>query len=456
MLAGGWEIYGELYGTAAMREVFSARRRLRALLYVEVALARAQARAGVIPADAAEAIAAAADIDRLDVDAIAARTNVVGYPVVPLTAQLARLAGADAGRYVHWGATTQDVLDTATVLQLGDALALLDADVRGIVDALALRAQAHRGDVMAGRTHLQHALPITFGYACALWLHPLLAHLERLRDVRERVRTVQLGGAVGTLASLGARGRDVAVAFGQELGLRVPDAPWHADRSAFAEVACVLGLLCGSLAKLATDIALLTQTEIAEVFEPHAPGRGGSSAMPQKRNPIASEYVLAAARGVHALVPLMLNAMAGDHQRSTGPWQSEEIALPQICVLASAVCAHALALARGMTADTARMRANVDASGGLIVAEAVAGALARSLGQERAHAAVERAASAALESRRPFADVLAQTPEIAEHLDRAALAKLLDPTRYTGEAGAVIDRVLSRIPAHSIRNEGSP
>ncbi|HEV2740575.1 MAG TPA: adenylosuccinate lyase family protein [Candidatus Elarobacter sp.] len=456
MVAGGWEIYGELYGTAAMREVFSARRRLRAMLDVEVALARAQARLDVIPRAAADAIAAASDVDRFDVDAIAARTNIVGYPVVPLTAQLARLAGDDAGRYVHWGATTQDVLDTATVLQLGEALALLEADVRGIVDALAPRARAHRDDVMAGRTHLQHALPITFGYACALWLHPLVAHLDRLREVRDRVRTVQFGGAVGTLVSLGSRGRDVTIALAGELGLHAPDAPWHADRTAFAEAACALGLLCGSLAKFATDVALLTQTEVAEVFEPHAPGRGGSSAMPQKRNPIASEYVLAATRGVHALVPLMLAAMAGDHQRSTGPWQSEEIALPQICVLASAACAHALQIARGMTADIARMRANVGASGGLIVAEAVASALAASLGQERAHAVVERAASAALESRRPFADVLAETPEIAERFERAALAGLLDPTRYTGEAGAVIDRVLARIPAHSTRNEGSP
>ena len=455
MIAGGWEIYGDLYGTAAMRAIFSARGRLRALLDVEVALARAQARLGIIPAAAAEAIAGAADVDRLDVTEITARTNVVGYPVVPLTAQLARLAGADAGRYVHWGATTQDILDTATVLQLTEAFALIEADVRGIVDALAPRARGHRDDVMAGRTHLQHALPITFGYACALWLHPLIAHGERLRGVRERVRTVQFGGAVGTLASLGARGRDVTVALAEDLGLRVPDAPWHADRSAFAEAACALGLLCGSLAKFATDVALLTQTEVGEVFEPHEPGRGASSAMPQKRNPIASEYVLAAVRGVHALVPVMLAAMAGDYQRSTGPWQSEEIALPQICVLASAACAHALQIARGMTVDTARMRRNVDATGGLIVAEAVATALSVSLGRERAHAAVERAASAALESHRAFGDVLAETPEIAERFDRAALAALLDPTRSTGEAGAVIDRVLARIP-HPTRNEGSP
>lgn len=457
MIAGGWQIYGELYGTAAMRGVFSARHRVRLMLDVEVALARAQARLGVIPESAAEAIAAAAsDVERFGLRKIANRANVVGYPVVPLVAQLARLAGAEAGGYVHWGATTQDILDTATVLQVGEALALIEPDVRAIVAALAPRAHAHRADVMAGRTHLQHALPVTFGYVCALWLHPLVAHLDRLRAVRERVRTVQLGGAVGTLASLGARGRDVTVALAAELNLDVPAAPWHADRSAFADAACTVALLCGSLAKLATDVALLGQTEVAEVFEPHAPGRGGSSALPQKRNPIASEYVLAATRGVAALVPVMLGAMPGDHQRATGPWQSEEIALPQIFVLASAACAHALALARGMTADTARMRRNLDASGGLVMAEAVASALAASLGQQRAHALVEHAASTALDAGRPFIDVLAETPAVAERFDRAALAGLLDPAHYTGEAGAVIDRVLARVPAHTSRNEGSP
>ncbi|HTJ26838.1 MAG TPA: 3-carboxy-cis,cis-muconate cycloisomerase [Candidatus Limnocylindria bacterium] len=443
MIAGASELFGELYGTSAMRAAFAPRARLRAMLAVEVALARAEARVGVIPADAAAAITAAADVDRLDVDAIAGATQHVGYPVVPLTKQLAQLAG-EAGRYVHWGATTQDILDTATVLQLDEGFGLLEADLAATVAALARRAREHRDDVMAGRTHLQHALPVTLGYKLAVCLAPLLEHLERLRTVRERVRTVQFGGAVGTLASLGERGRDVVVAIAAELGLRVPDAPWHVDRSSFADAACTLGMICGSLAKFATDVVLLMQTEVGELAEPHAPGRGGSSTMPQKRNPIASEYVLAAARGVHALVPLLLGAMAGDHERATGPWQAEEIALPQIFVLSSAACAQARAIAEGMTVDVARMRRNLDATGGLIVSEAVSMALAERLGHAPAHHVVQQASAAAIESGRPLLDILAETDEVTAYFDRAALVRLLDPARYTGEAGAVVDRVLAR------------
>ena len=444
MTASQIELFGSLYGARVVRDVFSARERVRAMLRFESALARAEARCGIVPRDAADAIAAAADADRIDLDAIAAATEHVGYPVVPLTKQLAALAGADAGRWVHWGATTQDVLDTATVLQLDVALAAIEADVRGIAVALAERAGAHRDDVMSGRTHLQHALPVTFGYVCALWLAPIVEHLERLRALRERVRVLQFGGAVGTLASLGARAREVAIELGDVLGLRVPDAPWHVDRSAFAETACALALVCGSLAKFAGDIVLLAQTEVGEVAEPHEPGRGSSSTMPQKRNPISSEYVLAATRGVDALVPLMVGAMAGDHQRSTGPWQSEEIALPQICILTSAASAQALLVARGMRVFTARMRRNLDASGGTIVAETVSMALAETLGHARAHEIVETASSKSLASGRTFGDVLAETPEVAQRFDRDALARLLDPLRSTGEAGAVVDRVLAR------------
>jgi 3-carboxy-cis,cis-muconate cycloisomerase len=439
----GTALYGELYGTSAMREAFSLRRRLRALLDVEVALARAEASCGVIPAPAAEAIAAAAsDLDRFDLGALVAGTEHVGYPVVPLTKQLAQLAGDDAGRYVHWGATTQDVVDSATALQLREAFALLDADLGALIDELARRAREHRDDVMAGRTHLQHALPITFGYACALWLAPLPAHRARLRAAAAEAAVVQFGGAVGTLASLGARGRAVALALGHELGLRVPDVPWHVDRSAFANAVGALGLVCGSLAKFAGDVALLMQTEVGEVSEPHAPGRGGSSTMPQKRNPIAAEYAIANARAVRAQVPVMLEAMSGDHQRSTGPWQTEELALAQAFVRASAAFAQTLAIARGMTVDAARMRRNLDATGGLIVAEAVSMALAEHIGHEAAHAAVARAANEALETGRPFLDALAAMPEITRHLDRAELERRLDPARYTGEAQAVVDRVM--------------
>jgi len=428
-----------------MRRVFSLPERLRALAAVESGLARAQARLEVIPQSAADAIgAAAAQVDAFDVAAMVAATENVGYPVVPLTRELATRSGADAARYVHLGATTQDILDTALVLQLRDALVLLETDLRATADALAVRARRHRDDVMAGRTHLQHALPITFGYKVAVWLAPLLDDLGAFEALRSRLLQVQFGGAVGTLASLGERGRDVTVALAEELGLAAPAAPWHADRSRFAALACALGVTCGSLAKIAGDVILLMQTEVAEVFEPHASGRGGSSTMPQKRNPVASEYILACTRGVHALVPLLLTAMVGDHERSTGPWQSEEIALPQLLILASGAFAQARVIAEGMTVDTARMRTNLDLTGGLIMAEAIATALAASLGNAEAHHVVERACAAAIEGKRPLIEVLTDDPIVSGHLDRARLEALFRPESSTGQSGAVVDRVLTR------------
>jgi 3-carboxy-cis,cis-muconate cycloisomerase len=438
-------IFGALYGTAAMHAVFDDRALIQRMLDVEAALARVQARLGVIPTASAEAITAAATVDRLSLEEIGASTRIVGYPVVALVKALGRAAGGEASRHVHWGATTQDILDTALVLQIRQGLDIVEAELAATGRALAAAARRHRGDVMAGRTHLQHALPITFGYKCAVWLAPLLDHLERLRAIRRRVLRVQFGGAVGTLASLGAeKGRAVTVGLAAELGLAVPDAPWHVSRDGLAEVACLLGLICGSLAKIATDVILLMQTEIAEVFEPHEAGRGGSSTMPQKRNPIASEYVLATTRGVHALVPLMLGAMAQDYERATGPWQSEMLALPQIFVLAAGALAHARAIAEGMTIDVGRMRRNLDATGGLVLAEAVMMALAEKIGRDAAHDLVHRASDAALAENRPLADVLAEEPAVARHLDEAEVRRLLDPAGYLGEATAVVDRIVER------------
>jgi 3-carboxy-cis,cis-muconate cycloisomerase len=298
--------------------------------------------------------------------------------------------------------------------------------------------------VMAGRSHLQHALPITFGYKCAVWLAPLLDDIERLRQLRPRVLKAQFGGAVGTLASLGTQGRAVTVGLAAELGLGVPDAPWHVSRGALAEAASALGIVCGNLAKFATDIILLMQTEIAEIFEPHQAGRGGSSTMPQKRNPIASEYVIAAARGAQALVPLMLGTLAQDHERATGPWQSEQLALPQIFVLTSGALAHATTLAEGMTVDVARMRRNLDSTGGLILAEAVMMALAEKIGRGAAHDLVEHSCARAIERHLHLGEVLAEDAAVAAHLDPPSLARLLDPANYVGEAGAVVDRVVGR------------
>ncbi|HYF06750.1 MAG TPA: adenylosuccinate lyase family protein [Acetobacteraceae bacterium] len=436
-------VLGALYGTDAMRAAFGGTAWLQRMLDVEAALARAQARLGIVPAEAAAAITAAARAERLDRAALAAATRNTGYPVVGLVKQLAALSG-EAGRWTHWGATTQDIMDTALVLQMRDALALIEGDLRAAAVALAKRAREHQGTVMAGRTHLQHALPVTFGYKCAVWLSPLLTALERLGQARPRVLRLSFGGAAGTLASLGDRGIEVARELAAELSLAEAEIPWHVARDGLAEAVCWLGILCGSLAKFATDVMLLMQTEVAEVAEPHVQGRGGSSTMPQKRNPIACEYVLAQARGVHALVGQVLSAMPHDLERGTGPWQAEALAVPQAFLLTHGAVAQARFIAEGMVVDAARMRANLDATGGLIVSEAVMMGLAPVLGRGEAHHLVNHACDVVRERGIPLAEALLREPAIAGRLDAAAIARMTDPAGYLGSAHAFTDQVLAR------------
>lgn len=432
-------VFGTLYGTDTMRAVFDDRAFVLRMVAVEQALARVQGRLGIIPADAARTIAAAAfepDLQRL-----AASTAKLGVPVVGVVTQLREAAGGAAG-YVHWGATTQDIMDTALALQLQDAAALLQADLAGCIDALATLADRHRASVMPGRTHLQHALPITFGLKCAGWLQPLLGHSERLAQLRPRVLLVQFGGAVGTLASLGDQGVAVMEALAAELGLGAPSAPWHTARDGGAEFMGWLGLLCGSLGKIATDVVLMAQSEVGELAEPHEAGRGGSSTMPQKRNPISSEYILSACRGVQALVPLMLGAMLQDHERATGPWQSEMLALPQGCALAHGALARTRALLEGLQVDPARMRANIGITHGAIMAEAAMMGLAPMLGHDEAHHLVQHACDAALAEGIGLAETLARDSRV----DPAVIARLTDPAAYLGVAEAFIDRVLAARP----------
>ncbi|MDR3489534.1 MAG: adenylosuccinate lyase family protein [Bradyrhizobium sp.] len=437
-------ILGTLYGSDAMRAVFDERAYFQRMLDVEAALARVQSRLGLIPADAADAIVAAAKIDNLRTEALAASARNVGYPVVGLVAELSRVAGS-AGGWTHWGATTQDIMDTATVLQVRDGLSLIAAELRAVLVALSHQAVTHRHTVMAGRTHLQQALPISFGLKCAIWAQPFLHHLTRLDQIRVRVEQVEFAGAAGTLASLGNQGIAVMEGLARELGLGVPIAPWHVCRDALAETVGFLGLVSGSLAKLATDIILLAQTEVGEVAEPYVAGRGASSTMPQKRNPIASEYILAATRTVQALVPVMLGAMAQDHERATGPWQAEALALPQAFVLTHGALLHARTNAEGMVVDADRMRANLDITHGLIVAEAVMMGLAPHLGRGEAHHVVKHACDVALTERIPLADALERDPAVAARLDRAAIEELIDPSRYLGSTDAFIDRVLAAV-----------
>jgi 3-carboxy-cis,cis-muconate cycloisomerase len=438
-------VLGAVYGSAAMRAAMGERAFLARMLEVEAALARAQARLGLIPAKAAEAITRAARVDRLDLAALAAATRSMGFPTVGLVKQLSAMAGPEAGRWTHWGATTQDILDTALVLQLREALGLFGADLDRLIAALASLAARHRDTVMAGRTHAQQALPITFGYAVATWLDPLLAMRERLTQLRPRLLKLQFGGAVGTLASLGADGPAVAAELASELDLANPAIPWHVARDGVAEIACWCGMLGGTLAKPATDILWLMQSEVAEASEPAAPGKGGSSTMPQKRNPIGCEVVIAQARGAQALVPQVLGAMAHEHQRGAGPMQLEQLALGQILLLSHGALATLVPIAEGLVVDAARMRRNLEAGGGLIMAEAVMMGLAPHLGRGMAHDVVHHACEVALAEGVHLSDALGRDGRVAAVLDGAAIARLTDPAGYLGSAGAFTDAVLARV-----------
>jgi 3-carboxy-cis,cis-muconate cycloisomerase len=434
-------IFRDAFGAPAMRAVFSDGAAVRRWVEVEVELAAAEARAGVIPAAAAEAIRAGARPDAIDLAKLKSETDLVGYPIVGLVHQLASQVG-EAGRYVHWGATTQDIMDTATVLQIREALALVEADLEAIDAALAALAAKHRQTVMAGRTHLQHALPVTFGYKAAVWLAMIRRHRHRLAELRPRVLVGQFAGAAGTLASLGDKGLAVHDALMEELGLARPPAPWHVARDAFAETVSFLGLVTGSLAKIATDVMLMMQTEVAEAFEPFVQGRGSSSTMPQKRNPISCEFILAAAKMVRGHVGLMLDGMAADHERATGPWQLEWVAIPEAFLAASGALRQSRLMLEGLIVDAGRMRRNLDLTGGLIVAEAVMMALAQHTGRGAAHDLVYGACRAALDSGTTLLAELERLPEVTRHLDAKRLAELTDPINYLGSAPAMIDRVL--------------
>jgi 3-carboxy-cis,cis-muconate cycloisomerase len=434
-------LFRDAFGTAQAREVFSDRSLIRRYVEVEIALARAEARCGVIPADAADQIAARSNPSGFDTELLRQETNVVGYPILPVVHQMATQCG-EAGRYVHWGATTQDIMDTAVVLQIRDALALIEADQDEVRRILRELAQRHRDTPMPGRTHLQQALPITFGYKAAVWLAMFDRHAERLRQLRPRVLVGQFGGAAGTLASLGDKGLAVQRALMEELGLGVPVATWHVARDGFAETVNLLALITGSLGKIAYDIMLMMQNEVAEAFEPFVSGRGSSSTMPQKRNPISSELIYAASKAVRQHAGLMLDAMVQDFERATGPWHAEWIALPESFVLAAGALNQAKFMLGGLTVDTGRMRENLDLTHGLIVAEAVMMGVAPHLGRQHAHDVVYGACRKVAEHGGTLADALSAVPEITAHLDRTAIERLTDPANYLGMAPAMVDEVL--------------
>lgn len=437
-------IFRDMFGTAAMRAVFSDENMLQKHLDVEVALARVQARLGIIPQTAADEIAVgASDAKMLDLVEMKREAEIVGYPILPLVHQIGHLCRDGAGQYAHWGATTQDIQDTGTVLQLREAFDLIEADLAALGEILAELSVRHRDTVMAGRTHLQHALPVTFGYKTAVWLSSIDRHRERLAELRKRVLVGQFAGAAGTLASLGDRGLEVSDALMDELGLGRPAMPWHVARDGVAEAICFLGLVTGTLGKIATDVMLMMATETQEAFEPFVKGRGGSSTMPQKRNPISCELIIAAGKVVRQHAALGLDAMVTDFERATGPWHVEWVVVPEAFVLTAGALNQARFMLSGLEVNADRMRRNLDMTSGLIVAEAVMMGLAPTLGRQTAHDVVYDACRKASQGGLSLLDALRATPEVADKLPDSELVRLTDPAGYLGEAPRMVDRFLA-------------
>jgi len=440
-------IFGNLFSTEAMRQVWSDENRTRKYLDIEAALARVQARLGIIPAKAAAEIVRNCRLERIDLSKLRAQTERIGYPVLGVVQQLVELCADGLGEWCHWGATTQDITDTATVLQIREGLVLVENDLTAISAAMAELASRHRDTPMIGRSNLQQAVPVTFGYKMAGILSAIERHRARLAELRPRVLMGEFAGAAGTLASLGQGGLETQAGLMKELGLAQPAIAWHTLRDTIAEVGCFLGLVTGTLGKLALDVKLMMQTEVGEAYEPFAHGRGSSSTMPQKRNPISSCYIHACASVVRQQVAALLDAMLADHERSTGPWEIEWIALPEAFLLTAGALNQAKAVVAGLEVDAKRMRANLDSTKGLVVSEAVMMGLAPYLGRERAHDLVYDLCREAIRQDRSLLDLLSENAAITKHVDRKKLSELCDPSNYLGLSGVMVDRVLERIRA---------
>ncbi len=434
--------YRDQYSSAAMRALFTDEARFQSWLDTEVSLAQAQAEIGLIPTEAAEKIAAAAKVEHLDQAAMKAEFDKVGFAIMPLVHALAKVVDEDTRRYIHWGSTTQDILDTGIVLQMRAGLALLEAELDKTIRALCVLAHDHRETPMAGRTFMQHAAPITFGYKAAVWLDEMLRHKARLPGLRQRALLVQCGGAVGTLSTMGDQALAVRAAQARLLGLGDPDISWHNARDGWTECLGWLGMVCATLGKIATEIATLMRSEIGELREPYEAGRGASSAMPQKRNPIACPPVIAIAALMRDKASSQMTAMIQEHERAVAGMPIEWIVMPEAFLLASGAFLHMVPVLQRLDVDSAAMLRNLNSGGGLIMSQGVMMGLARHIGSIAAHDCVTQAAQRAISADTTLREELSKLAEIREHLDDAALDDLLNPVNYAGAAKEMTDRVL--------------
>ncbi|KAK3047661.1 hypothetical protein LTR09_010919 [Extremus antarcticus] len=441
-------LFKNLFGTEQIRAIFDDKAYIQRCIDVEVALAQSQASLGVIPEDIGNQIATACSNISLDYDRLSNETEIVGYPILPLIRQLSSACGDEAGGYVHWGATTQDIQDTATVLQMSSGLTIVEEVLNKVISTLTSLSSKYRDTPMPGRTHLQHALPVTFGYKTAVYLSSFQRHLERLQQLRLRCLLVQFGGAAGTLASLDQNtdiGLRVRKNLAERLGLHDPVITWHTARDGVAEIINFLALIGGSLGKMAMDVILMSSNEMNEVSEPFVPHRGASSTMPQKRNPISSEVILAASKLLRANAGLCLDAMVTDFERASGPWHLEWVAVPESFVLAVGALRQAEFALGGIVVNVEQMRENLDSSKGLIVAEAVMMELARHTGRRKAHDVVYEACREVIEKGKEgtLFDVLMLKEEVTGVIGEERLRSLCEPANYLGAAARMEDDVLA-------------
>jgi len=431
-----------LFSTPAMSAAFSAAAHVRGMLAFEAALARAQGRAGIIPQEAARVIAANCREEGFDISAVYREAAAAGTPAIPLVRMLTACVEGDAQKFVHWGATSQDAIDSALMLQMRDGLDLLVDELLGVCAACATLVEHHRQTLMVGRTLLQQALPITFGLKAARWLALSVRQVHALRERRQRTLAVQLGGAAGTLASLGNNGPRVVELLAEELGLPAPDLPWHTERDRIAEIAAALGVAAGAMAKIAGDVILLAQTEVGEVSEGAEPGKGGSSAMPQKRNPVDATNALASARLAVGVVPVILSAMAQEHERAAGGWQAEWAAIPDLFRFIASAVERVRDAVGGLQVDAARMRANLDLTGGLIMAESLTMALAPHMGRSEAYRSVQAVCDHAVRSGEDLRQVVLKDAQVCSILSAEEIDRALDPGAYLGSTHVFINRAL--------------
>lgn len=439
-----------------LTEIFSDENTLQGMLDFEAALALACAQCGVIPESAIKVISAQCQADKLDVQALAQAAAGAGNLAIPLVKQLTanvKQQDEQAARYVHWGATSQDVIDTGLILQLREALDASETLIEQLISALTQKIQSHRHSVMPGRTWMQHALPITFGLKLAGTLDALLRWQQRLQEMKSRILVLQFGGAAGTLASLKEQGITVSQALANALALNQADTPWHSQRDRLLEVAAWFAGVSSTLGKFASDFALLMQTEVAEVGEPVAEGRGGSSTMPHKRNPVSCAAILTATMRIPGLMATMYASQNQQHERALGGWQAEWETIPQLVTLAGGVMQTTLELLSGMQVNTAKMRANLDITHGLIMAESVTLALAKSIGKQAAHHLVEQLCHRALDENQPLVLLLSQHPDVTPHLSSTQIEHLLDPQQATGSNSEFINQVLARAAQQTRRVE---